>query len=52
MTAPDARDQKVLNHPACALSASVLTRMAAKNAWFRKGCDQNTDALALIIHRG
>ena len=30
MTAPDARDQQVLNRPACALSASVLTRMAAK----------------------
>ena len=27
MTAPDARDQQVLNRPACALSASVLTRM-------------------------
>ena len=30
MTAPDAQDQQVLNRPACALSASVLTRMAAK----------------------
>ena len=30
MIAPDARDQQVLNRPACALSASVLTRMAAK----------------------
>ncbi len=30
MTAPNARDQQVPNHPACALSASVLTRMAAK----------------------
>src|SRR5689334_19053022 len=33
-------DQQVLNHPACALSASALTRMAAKNAWYRKGRDQ------------
>jgi uncharacterized protein with WD repeat len=33
MTAPDAQDQQVLNRPACARPASVLTRMAAKNAW-------------------
>jgi hypothetical protein len=52
MTAPDAQDQQVLNRPACALPASVLTRMAARNAWYRKGCDQNTDALTLIFHRG
>jgi hypothetical protein len=49
MTAPDARDQQVLNRPACALSASVLTRIAAK--MLGKGSDQNTDALALIFSK-